>query len=280
MAKTFYLTKICDHLCKIAVEAKQDPDKLWQANGDLQKIRKRKNPLILYTGVEGLSTRRFPDSLVIPREEKKVKAQLNKINPHVKPAAIELFLRLRILKEDFQPVADNTKYFLTVWDAKGKSWDQPGEAWTPPAKLVLPPLKNGLIEVKIPPTAQKAELVLRLKAKDADHTPPPDPKKPAPPPDKANHGDVPVKWELKIGALNPVMELGPNEDCISGVQQRLNNLGFDSGAIDGIRGSVTTAAVKAFQTLFKLKVDGIPGQKETQPKIQEVYDTANPVKLP
>jgi len=280
MAKTFYFTRMCDHLGKIAVEAKQDPDKLWQANDDLQKKRKRKNPLILYTGVEGLSTRRFPDTIAIPREEKRVKAKLNKINPHVKPAAVKLFLRLRILKEDFQPIADGTKYYLTVWDAKGKSWDQPGEAWTPPAKLVLPPLKNGLIEVQIPPTAQKAELVLLLKAKDTNKPPPPaDPKKPAPAsaPDKANHGDVPVTWELKVGALNPVMELAPDEACISGVQQRLNNLGFDSGAIDGIRGPITTAAVRAFQTLFKLKVDGIPGQKETQPKVQEVHDTA---KLP
>jgi len=70
-------------------------------------------------------------------------------------------------------------------------------------------------------------------------------------------------WNLSIGHLDPI-------NRISGIQARLNNLGYNSGPVDGIRGPITTAAVKEFQTKHKLAVDGIPGPK-TQGKLKEVY---------
>lgn len=70
-------------------------------------------------------------------------------------------------------------------------------------------------------------------------------------------------WKLNIGHLDPV-------ERTTGIQARLNNLGFHSGPVDGIRGPITTAAVKRFQAKHKLVVDGIPGPI-TQGKLREMH---------
>ncbi|MCP4137213.1 MAG: hypothetical protein GY754_39960 [bacterium] len=72
------------------------------------------------------------------------------------------------------------------------------------------------------------------------------------------------EYELKIGHLDPL-------DTISGIQARLNNLGYDSGRIDGIKGPITEAAVKEFQEDYDLTVDGIPGKK-TQGELKDIYN--------
>jgi N-acetylmuramoyl-L-alanine amidase len=68
---------------------------------------------------------------------------------------------------------------------------------------------------------------------------------------------------LQIGHLDPVEET-------TGIQGRLNNLGFDCGEVDGIIGPQTEAAVRAFQDEHSLEADGIPGPK-TQAKLKEVH---------
>lgn len=70
-------------------------------------------------------------------------------------------------------------------------------------------------------------------------------------------------WKLSIGHLDPA-------HWMTGIQARLNNLGYNSGPVDGIRGPITTAAVKEFQKKHHLAVDGIPGPI-TQAKLKEVY---------
>ncbi|HYV45592.1 MAG TPA: peptidoglycan-binding protein [Myxococcaceae bacterium] len=62
-----------------------------------------------------------------------------------------------------------------------------------------------------------------------------------------------VAWTLQIGDLNPVDEVG--ED-LTGVQARLKNLGYGSGAIDGRPSAPTQAAIRAFQEDHDLEVDG------------------------
>ena len=58
--------------------------------------------------------------------------------------------------------------------------------------------------------------------------------------------------QLKLGALHPV-------ESDTGVQQRLLNLGFDCGPIDGHIGPRTRAAIRVFQEKFGLQIDGIAG---------------------
>jgi putative peptidoglycan binding protein len=75
--------------------------------------------------------------------------------------------------------------------------------------------------------------------------------------------DPEFEYTLKLGDLDPVEE-------ITGVQARLNNLGFHCGAIDGNCGPKTQAALKAFQGRYGLTVDCQPN-KETQAKLKELY---------
>ena len=58
-----------------------------------------------------------------------------------------------------------------------------------------------------------------------------------------------VEWNLKIGHLDPVTE-------VSGVQQRLTNLGHACGDIDGVAGGHTRAALRQFQSHHGLKPTG------------------------
>jgi hypothetical protein len=61
--------------------------------------------------------------------------------------------------------------------------------------------------------------------------------------------DPPFARDLFLGHVDPITE-------VSGVQGRLNNLGFECGAMDGVAGPRTTAAVAAFQRRHGLEVDG------------------------
>jgi hypothetical protein len=80
----------------------------------------------------------------------------------------------------------------------------------------------GILEQPIPPGAKEATLVL---------------------------GKEKVELRLKIGHLDPHTE-------ISGVQGRLNNLGFHCGAVDGIIGPHTRSALITFQETFQLEQSG------------------------
>lgn len=72
------------------------------------------------------------------------------------------------------------------------------------------------------------------------------------------------EYDLLLGHMDPITE-------ISGIQMRLQNLGFYIGArADGIFGPKTAGGVRAFQRKYGLQVDGIPGPK-TQAKLKELY---------
>lgn len=59
----------------------------------------------------------------------------------------------------------------------------------------------------------------------------------------------------------------PRSDWLTGVQFRLNALGFGAGPVDGIAGPLTRRAVRAFQKAYPpLRIDAIPGPR-TQAKL-------------
>jgi hypothetical protein len=68
---------------------------------------------------------------------------------------------------------------------------------------------------------------------------------------------------VQLGHLDPVHEL-------SGIQARLNNLGFHAGPVDGIDGPLTQDAIKAFQERQGLVVDGIAGP-QTQARLKVAH---------
>ncbi len=54
---------------------------------------------------------------------------------------------------------------------------------------------------------------------------------------------------------------GNQNGCVTMIQQRLKNLGYDPGPVDGIYGTKTTSAVKVFQSRSGLTQDGVVGPK-------------------
>jgi hypothetical protein len=83
---------------------------------------------------------------------------------------------------------------------------------------------SGILEEQIPPDATEATLVL---------------------------GKVKLEFPLRIGYLDPLAK-------VSGVQGRLNNLGFHCGEVDGIVGPHTRSALLSFQETYQLDQTGKP----------------------
>ena len=78
---------------------------------------------------------------------------------------------------------------------------------------------------------------------------------------------------LRIEDFDPIsLELGKLDliDTVTGIQQRLTNLNYPCGAINGINGKLTKAAVTAWQQEHNLQVDGIVGP-ETRKSIENEY---------
>jgi hypothetical protein len=75
--------------------------------------------------------------------------------------------------------------------------------------------------------------------------------------------DAEEVYVLVVRGLDPI-------NTISGIQQRLHNLNFNPGPIDGIVGPLTRASVRLFQEHTDLDPDGIAGPK-TQAKLKEWY---------
>jgi len=87
---------------------------------------------------------------------------------------------------------------------------------------------QGLLEQKIPADATDGELKVWTGQNDRIDF----------------HG-----WRLSLGHLDPV-------ETVTGVQARLNNLGFYSGAVDGIVGPMTSEALRDFQGKERLQQTG------------------------
>jgi len=65
--------------------------------------------------------------------------------------------------------------------------------------------------------------------------------------------------ELETGAGKPMLRHGSRGSDVTDLQRRLNTAGFNAGTVDGIFGSNTDAAVRAFQRSRGLDTDGIVG---------------------
>jgi N-acetylmuramoyl-L-alanine amidase len=100
---------------------------------------------------------------------------------------------------------------------------------------------DGMLAVKIPATAESGTLTVWFDSEVPEGT----------------------TWVLRLGHLDPVGEE-------TGIQARLNNLGYPCGAVDGIIGPLTRAAVRSFQEDNNLAVDGIAGPI-TQAKLKKVH---------
>lgn len=219
-------------------------------NADLKKARPNPNTL-----VEG-------DKVVIPdKQEKKASAAAGASHKFVvKKAGVTL--QIALLDKADQPI-------------KGKDWT---------LKIGGKKLKgtspDGRISQDIDATAKSAVLEIDCGPKPSPAAPAAAPA-PAPasyPPaivpadfldeaDEAYLGEdeTKVQWHLAIGAL-------PSYNVASGVQQRLQNLGFDpfGAATDKDDEAKTKAAVSAYQAQYKLAKSG--KTKDIQDDIRDRHD--------
>jgi putative peptidoglycan binding protein len=74
---------------------------------------------------------------------------------------------------------------------------------------------------------------------------------------------------LALGSLNPTR--GTPDRGISGVQMRLRNLGYPTGAIDGIAGRRTCTALALFQADQHLPETADPTDAATLAKLEEIH---------
>lgn len=66
-------------------------------------------------------------------------------------------------------------------------------------------------------------------------------------------------YPVKAAALTADLTIGSTGDEVVAVQQRLTELGYDPGPVDGYYGYVTQSAVMLFQAVNGLYVDGVVG---------------------
>jgi hypothetical protein len=262
MAKK-HLSKQNDHISKIAEDyGFFDWKTIWDdsANGSLKQ--KRGDPNVLFKGDKTRKGRKG-DEVKIPAKNIKEDSKATDNDYVYQVPRKKLQLNLRVLNVDFTPIKQ-AQYELSIEGRdesySGKTNDQ-GE----------------IIAEDIPLAAQRGKLSVRVSPQDANVAGPQaegnqGDANAGQPAEGAIEGDVPVTWELKIGGINPIMEQAPDKWCISGVQQRLNNLGINSGPVDGKLGVCTRSAVEAFQSMFDLDKDGKPGQNQTQPKLRNLHD--------
>lgn len=100
--------------------------------------------------------------------------------------------------------------------------------------------ENGILQLYLPATAREGELVIG--------------------PDEFTVG-------LEFGHLDPITE-------VTGIQKRLNNLGFFCGDPDGVLNDATRDALADFQWRFGLEDTGEPDD-ETLAMLEEVHDAKN-----
>ncbi len=246
-----YIVEQGDCLSSIAFERGFLPETIWGHSNNSDLKQQRVNPNVLNAG----------DSLYIPDLTLKQESGATETRHQFQLKGTPVKLRLRIT----QPPPPKT--------AAPNQAPQPGQgqnqAATPAASdqpsagqetQKDPPVANlnytlhiggkviegvtdgdGMIECGIPPGAREALLVL-------------DP-------------GTPNEWPLplKLGFLDPVEEP-------TGVQARLNNLGFHCGEVDGNPGPRTTGALKAFQTQMGLPATG-DLDETTRNKLREEHDS-------
>jgi Putative peptidoglycan binding domain len=97
---------------------------------------------------------------------------------------------------------------------------------------------TGLVEQKVPIHARTAAL-------------------------RIGEGNDALVWMLDLHGLDPVNET-------SGVQERLRNLGYDPGPVDGVLSERTRAAIAAFQKDAGVEATGEP-DAATQQKLKDAH---------
>ncbi len=228
-----HVCKRGDHLFRIAKERGVSHwSTIWNHSKNAD-LKAKRTPHMFLVG----------DVVVVPQgQDDQVAGATEKNHPFVIPEK-KPCLRIRVLREDFSPLA-KAEYHLWV--------DQEFAARTGKTD------KNGMfVEKAIPETSKEAKLTVRTPtSKDKSG---------------ALVGGGPISVVLGIGKLHPIEKLESEEKYIPGVQQRLNNLGFDSGPLVDQLYAQNRGAIREFCETFGLSDRDRPDESFLQ-KLREVHD--------
>lgn len=204
---------------------------LWDDPGNAELRELRKDPNVLRAG----------DQVVIPPLRAKSEEGAAESRHRFRRKGVPAMLRLRVMMEE----VDDSEA-----DEEAASGGSPSTS-PPPAEprahqeFVLDvdgtlirgtTDADGQLEVPIPPDARHGRLTI---------------------------GPDNTVIDLTLGGLDPI-------DEITGVQGRLNNLGFHCGSPDGVLHAATRAALKHFQEQHGLDPTGEP-DAQTRDKIEQVH---------
>ncbi len=178
------------------------------------------------------------DLLTIPIREQHWESVATEELHTFKVEPVKVYLRLQLLEPPDkegkrEPIAD-TDFSLHIPGER-----EPREGTTG---------SKGEIEMEIPRHTLQAELVV--------------------------HTEFPKSFPLAIGELDPIgeeTEENPDGSSISGVQQRLNNLGFNCGEVTGKMNDLTRGAIRSFRKEHDL-AEGDQCNDELRNKLQEEHD--------
>ncbi len=186
----------------------------------------------------------FPgEELTIPvRSEKEEPGETEKHHPFDSEKG-GIFLRLRLLKADGSPL-ENSEYLLELEEGvESRTGSTDGK---------------GQLEEKITAAMKTARITVRIPE----------------PPGEGEEGpprEIPVSWDLSIGGLHPLHYPDSEASCISGVQQRLNNLRFDCGSVTGAMNDATKEAVRSFRKKYGM-AEGDQLDRAVLSKLAEIHD--------
>ena len=179
----------------------------------------------------------FPDT--IWNDSKNNKLRQDRKDPNVLKPGDQVYIRDKEEKEEACPAEKRHRFKrkgvpetlrIRFLDEDGKPRD--GLSYTLDIDGMILKGKtgsDGVLEEQIPPDAKKAVLTLGT-------------------------GDKQEVMEFDVGRLDPVTE-------ITGVQGRLNNLGYNCGDEYGVLGEKTRRALSQFQADHDLKVTGEPDDR-------------------
>jgi hypothetical protein len=218
-------------------------DTVWNLPENAQLKKERENPNILFPG----------DIVHVPEKTKKQEACSTDSRSRFRMLGVPAYLEIRVTKE---PEPEDEQESATISNVGAKDINvedpQPGQsqqADEPQAntKYLLKidgvvvkegsTDSDGHIKASIPPDGKKGELVIEPGS------------------------DQETIIKLDLGGLNPISQ-------ISGVKQRLVNLGFDCGEINEQATPEFESALRAFQQKQGLEVTGQLDQRTKDTLLQ------------
>lgn len=251
-----YVVKQGECIDSIAFENGFFWETIWNHAENSALKQKRKDPNILLAG----------DEVFIPDKEEKKESCATEQRHRFRRKGVPAMIRIRLLEEPLPdegpadagtdeeetPVMGEEEVDEDVpTPSKPSEPSGPSETSEPSQQQREEPLANepyeiiidgksytgrtdeeGALSVPIPPNASRGQLWV---------------------------GEEPGRrlYELDLGHVDPVSEM-------TGVQQRLNNLGFDCGAVDGRCGPRTRRALERFQQRHGLSETGEPDDQTRQ----------------